>query len=310
VFVQAFLSDYRQRSLLAALRDAAAAIEPSVLEQELRRTVPPKGLQLLQGECIRAEEVFATPTLLKSAPGVLGHYRLLLGMSQKQFYTTKTGLSRFKAMEDRQVVTAAAGELIEDLCQELNEAMTDFLVALPSGGLRVDIEQLPLLTLGAQADGAWRGQIGRDATAAVFQAMISIIADHTDSEPRWTQSSVTVEKSPDRNVTVALAPDPDMVIRETINGQSVYTAAIEIKGGTDYANLHNRAGEAEKSHRKARAQGAQNCWTIISLERADMSRLRQESPTTQEWLDFEQVVEMDGPSWERLVAITVTALGI
>ncbi|MDR1295168.1 MAG: XcyI family restriction endonuclease [Bifidobacteriaceae bacterium] len=78
----------------------------------------------------------------------------------------------------------------------------------------------------------------------------------------------------------------------------------------DYANLHNRVGEAEKSHQKARAHGAQDCWTVISLDRANMERLRQESPTTREWLDLTEVVNMEGPSWERLVVIMRAAMGI
>jgi hypothetical protein len=36
-------------------------------------------------------------------------------------------------------------------------------------------------------------------------------------------------------------------------------AAIEIKGGRDYSNIHNRIGEAEKSHQKAEKQGYVEC---------------------------------------------------
>jgi hypothetical protein len=31
--------------------------------------------------------------------------------------------------------------------------------------------------------------------------------------------------------------------------------AVEIKGGKDYSNIHNRIGEAEKSHQKAKKEG-------------------------------------------------------
>jgi len=167
-----------------------------------------------------------------------------------------------------------------------------------------------LMTLGAQADGAWRGQIGQKATAGVFEAMLCIIADYAHDVMVQTTSSVTIENSAGRKVTLSLAPDPDIVIREVVNEQMVYKTAIEIKGGLDYANLHNRVGEAEKSHQKARANGAQDCWTVISLDRADMARLEQESPTTRQWFDLTQVMEMDGPSWDRLVALTLAAMGI
>jgi predicted CoA-binding protein len=91
---------------------------------------------------------------------------------------------------------------------------------------------------------------------------------------------VTIENSARRKVTLALVPDPDVVIRETVNGQSVYKAAIEIKGGMDYANIHNRAGQAEKSHQKALAKGATGYWTVISLVGDDMDRPRQGPPHT------------------------------
>jgi len=274
------------------------------------RYAPADGLQALQIRGIRDETVFATPSLLREAPGLLGYYRLLLGISQKSFYTTKTGLSIFRSMEDRQVVGPTAKEQLDYLCQQINLALRDLVVALPADSLPDDIEQLPLLTLGAQADGAWRGQIGQKATANVFEAMVVIISDHKGQDMVRTGSSVTVQNSAGRVVTLALAPDPDVVIRETVNGQSVYKAAIEIKGGTDYANLHNRVGEAEKSHQKARADGARDCWTVISLDRADIAKLKQESPSTREWFDLNEVVEMDGPSWDRLVNVTITAMGI
>ncbi|MGZ6228614.1 MAG: XcyI family restriction endonuclease, partial [Candidatus Binataceae bacterium] len=59
--------------------------------------------------------------------------------------------------------------------------------------------------------------------------------------------------------------DPDLKIQEELEpGQVHNKVAIEIKGGTDKSNAHNRAGEAEKSHQKARAQEFNDFWTIIA----------------------------------------------
>lgn len=125
-----------------------------------------------------------------------------------------------------------------------------------------------------------------------------------------TDTSITLDNSAGRKVTLSLAPDPDIVIREEVNGQEVYKVAIEIKGGSDRANLHNRVGEAEKSHSKARAAGAQDCWTVISLDKADMQRLHQESASTREWIDLNDVLRGAGPSWDRLTVLTISAMGI
>lgn len=230
-------------------------------------------------------------------------------MSQKQFYTTKTGLNLFKPMEDRGEITDKAEPWLETLCTDFNEALGVLMHALPVDSLRQDVDQLPLLTLGSQADGSWRGQIGAEATTGVFDAMKAIVRDQGKIITE-TPASITVDNNSQREVTLALAPDPDIVIREDVNGQVVYKVAIEIKGGSDYANLHNRAGEAEKSHQKARADGAQDCWTVINLDRGDMTVLGHESPATREWINVTDVLARKGPSWDRLVTLTLSAMGI
>lgn len=309
VYVASFLANVRRTGLHEAVRVAAAALPANTLRSEIQAFVPADGLQVIQGTQIHDEEVYAIPALLRAAPGTLAYYRLLLGISQKQFYTTRTGLNIFKPMEDREELTRTADLHIHDLCHELNEEMTTLLKALPRQTLRQDVDQLPLLTLGAQADGSWRGQIGATATKQVFEAMKAIVK--AEGKPYdETDASITLRNNSGREVTLTLAPDPDVVIREDFGGSIVYKAAIEIKGGADYSNIHNRVGEAEKSHQKARNTGAQDCWTVINLDRADMSKLRSESPTTREWLDITEIQGRRGPSWDRLTTLTLSAMGI
>lgn len=309
VFVAAFLEQMRKSGLHKAVSDAATRIAPSTLRAEIVAHAPATGLALLHGTGVRDEEVFATPSVLHAEPGALAYYRLLLGISQKQFYTKTTGLNVFKAMEERQQITTRAEAGLIDLCIALNEAMTRLVHTLPSGTLRIDVDQLPLLTLGAQADGSWRTQIGTKATREVFNALKAIVraAGHPFTE---TVSSITTTNNSGREVTLMLAPDPDVVIRENFGTSVIYKAAIEIKGGTDYSNIHNRAGEAEKSHQKARQDGAGDCWTVIHLKKANMTKLKQESPTTREWIDLADVHAGSGPAWERLAQLTKAAMGI
>ena len=125
-----------------------------------------------------------------------------------------------------------------------------------------------------------------------------------------TDASITIINNSGREVTLALAPDPDLVIREDVEDSVVYKTAIEIKGGADKSNRHNRVGEAEKSHQKARADGAQDCWTVIDLANADLAVLKQESPTTREWLDLNEVLHQSGSGWSRLKTLTLSAMGI
>jgi hypothetical protein len=245
IYVRTFLSQARGTVLHEAVRAAAAQVDPTTLRHEMASYVPAPGLQAVQGSGVRDELIFATPCILLQAPTVLGYYRLLLGASQKRFYAKATGLAIFKAMEERGVIRDTVDSAIATLCSEMNEAMTVLVTALPRSSLHTDIDQLPLLTLGAQADGSWRTRIGQEATDGVFKALKNVIksqgkqySDHGDS--------ITVVNSAGRNVTLALSADPDVVIKEYVNDQTVFKTAIEIKGGTDYSNVHNRAGEAER----------------------------------------------------------------
>lgn len=74
---------------------------------------------------------------------------------------------------------------------------------------------------------------------------------------------------------------------------------MEIKGGTDRSNAHNRAGEAEKSHQKAKAEGFRDFWTIIAKKGLDTEKLKRESPTTNSWFDAAQVLGREGSDWEE-----------
>ena len=76
-----------------------------------------------------------------------------------------------------------------------------------------------------------------------------------------------------------------MRIQELAEGTLHNQVAIELKGGTDVSNVHNRAGEAEKSHQKATGQGYRECWTVIMTRGLNMTTLRSESPSTDVWFD-------------------------
>jgi hypothetical protein len=71
-----------------------------------------------------------------------------------------------------------------------------------------------------------------------------------------------------------------------------------VKGGTDVSNAHNRAGEAEKSHQKAKKSGFTEFWTIISKKGLEIRKLQAESPTTNHWFDIAEVLARKGTDWD------------
>src|SRR3954447_22096221 len=87
------------------LRDALSAalqeVDQAALKYEYRKSVPGTTQRALASAGIRDEFVFPSVTLLTADPRLLGYYRLLLGTSQKTFYSSETGFTRFKAMEVR-----------------------------------------------------------------------------------------------------------------------------------------------------------------------------------------------------------------
>lgn len=302
------LVEARRTVLHEALLSALGLIDPDQLADEIKEFGPRAGRQALQAAGIRDDLIFATPGVLRARPSTLGYYRLLLGVSQKQFYRTDTGFGPFKSMEEKNLLSAAAAPRLPDLCRALNSALGELVTGL-DGLTRQDIDQLPLLGLGAQFDGSWRNRIGQRATKDVFVTIVEIIKaagiQYTEVE-----NSLTLVNSSGRKVTVALAADPDVLITEEVgDGQAIIKVAIEIKGGTDQSNAHNRVGEAEKSHQKVK-NDAQDFWTVISIKGIDMSVLRQESPTTKQWFDVTEVIQRSGRSWQSLQQYVRVAIGI
>src|SRR5699024_2521610 len=95
LYVHAFLDSSRPKVLAGPLKEAIKKVDPRTLSAEIQQYAPADGLKVLQGTNVRDELVFATPAVLREQPAVLGYYRLLLGVSQKAFYTKSSGLSRY-----------------------------------------------------------------------------------------------------------------------------------------------------------------------------------------------------------------------
>jgi len=76
----------------------------------------------------------------------------------------------------------------------------------------------------------------------------------------------------------------------------------------DFSNIHNRVGEAEKSHQKARVAGFTECWTIVNADRADLEQARQESPSTNRFYRLSDLLDPNSEVYQdfhdRIQALT------
>jgi hypothetical protein len=210
-------------------------------------------------------------------------------------------------MEEKGLLKPVIDQDLPALCHALNSAMAELVLQLAPVVARADIDQLPLLTLGAQFDGGWRNGIGQAATANVFLAIREVVEPNITNE---TAVTITVKNSSGRSVKIVLASDPDVAISEQFPGApDQMNVALEIKGGTDRSNAHNRAGEAEKSHQKVRQQ-ARDFWTLIAMRGIDKHQLATESPTTKKWFDVTEILGRNGPDWQNFKNALRGAIGI
>jgi hypothetical protein len=262
-----------------ALAEVVADIPVATLNEELSCYAEASTLQRLASSGIRGEVFCAVPAVLEKKPTLLAYYRLLLGFSQKEFYNRAFGTGRFKVLEERGVLNEFHRENLASLCRSLNNSMSHLVASLehPAPSMQL-AHDLALLTLGPQLRGGANVRKGTAGIVTVFKILQRIVSSSIVAQ---SKKRIAVSNSSGRIVEIAFAPDPDIVITESHSQLSFRNiVAIEVKSGTDFSNIHNRLGEAEKSHQKARAAGFVECWTIVNVDNFDHSTARKESPST------------------------------
>lgn len=297
----------RKTWLRDALNDALAGLNPGEVKAEIAKLVPEDAQRILAAAGIRDEHVFPTRIVLEKSPPLLAYYRLVLGLSRKNFYHRSSGRGLFSTMENSGRITILQAQRLDELIGVMIDALADVVRQLSPAITTRDVEELPLLTLGSQLQGARNVEIGKQGTQDVFLSIRSIVEPHIHSA---TATEIVVTNAAGRTVYITLAADPDVRIREDVGGALSYKVAIEIKAGTDASNAHNRAGEAEKSHQKAEDAGARDFWTLIALKGLDAAKLRTESPRTRSWFDVAQVLGRNGPDWLEFRRRVIEVVGI
>lgn len=274
------LMSLKQKCLQIALRRAVSSVDIQELDNDLITYAGKEHIAKMAAKGLRGELLFATPCIIKKSPALLGYYRLLLGYSQKSFYNTATGFSVFKKCEDDDVLTTIATTNLNEACTELCNASKILFDGIGAELISKNLlHELSLLTLGPQLRGAISNTIGQDGIKSVFQLILAIVETSVVMHDE-ARGIIVVENAAKRRVTIEFSSDPDIVITEKISEKTTKKiVAIEIKAGADIANIHNRLGEAEKSHQKAKLDGFAECWTIFNVD-LDYSVAKKEAPST------------------------------
>ena len=303
------LTEIRSMYLQDALATTVASMEIDKVDSELHDYVDNNSLQILARHGMRGELLFAIPSILEKNPRLLGYYRLLLGYSQKGFYCAATGAGMFKSLEEKGKLSARQRSELPALCVALNRnskyMLEHFDVEMVSA---MFFDQLTLLTLGPQLRGGANVQKGTSAISDVFDVVFRIVQSFViNSNPRC----IELRNNSGRTVYIQFAADPDIVIREELAPETYRNlVAIEVKGGQDYSNIHNRVGEAEKSHQKARKDGYVECWTVVNVDRIDMDMARKESPTTNKFYRISELLNQTSAEYRDFSLQILSIVGI
>ncbi len=299
------LEEAKKVHLLPALLNLVGQLDIGLLDRELLAFVGNDRLSVVAKKGLRGELVFPVPYVLTEKPTILGYYRLLLGFSQKEFY--KSPFGRFKSMELDGTLTDATKELIDSLCKSLIESSWLLINGLQE--INQDtIRDLTLLTLGPQLRGSRNVSLGIEAIAIVFSLIKGLVSDRIRSEG---VSFLEVVSAANRVYRIEFSPDPDIAIRQILNDGTIRNRiAIEIKGGTDYSNIHNRLGEAEKSHQNAKVVGFTQFWTVINVSHIEDYAWKQETPTTNELFYIDEITDIRSVGYIRFKEYLISELGI
>jgi hypothetical protein len=296
----------RKKYFRDALSEALGSLDQNKVKNQIADYVPAEVRKLLAAAGLRDEYVFPVPAIVEAKPTLIGYYRLLLGAPQKSFYKGATGMGLFKSMEEMGTMSKKQQVHVPDFCSAMADPLAELVRQIPNFTDR-DLRELPLLTFGSQLQGSNNTQIGKKAMREIFVAITEILEKSvTKKEP----NRLTLKNASGRTVFVSLSHDPDVCVQEQVEDRIHSKVAIEVKGGTDVSNAHNRAGEAEKSHLKAKQKGFRDFWTIISKTGLEMYKLKQESQTTTEWFDVTELLERKGRDWEEFRQRLAGAVGI
>ena len=301
------LAQIRGLYLQEALLETVEKMDIAGIDRELNKFVPKQSLKAVARHGLRGELVFPVPCILAQNPQLLGYYRLLFGYSQKIFYTSKAGLIRYKSMEEKGGISREQMHSLPDLCTALVQAAV--LLVDGIGVERISrgfLDDLTLLTLGPQFRGGRNNKIGTAGIFKVFEIIQNIVCGAAINS---TLKRIEIRNAAGRKVLIEFAPDPDIIIREEMDkGSYRKIIAIEIKAGTDSSNIYNRLGEAEKSHQKARKAGYHECWTVVNVDKFDLEKARDNSPSSNRFYSISKLMKKQDEEYHdfrnRIVSLT------
>lgn len=287
-----------------ALSNSIKKLNLGEVDSQLNDLVPAYALNKVASYSLRGEVVFPIPIILEDNPFLLGYYRLLLGFSQKDFYS-KGPFGLFRSMEEKGVLSKKCKSHLNELCESLIGSVVLFVDKIGFIDKNI-VSELQLLTVGPQLRGSMNNKYGQIATEKTFSIIKEMLQEYVVNS---TLTAITVKNDSERTVEIKFSADPDIEIVEFMPSGERGLISIEIKGGKDLSNIHNRIGEAEKSHQKAKGRGYNEFMTIISVD-FDYSQLKSESPTTSHFFNLIRLSDKSSLEYKKFTEILSSLIGV
>lgn len=297
----------RRLQLQPALSAAVQFVGVPVIDAELQRLVPVAALNHVAVLGLRGERVFPVPAIIARAPPLIGYYRMLLGLSRKEFsQSNRLRYGPWLAAEESGILSPRLEPMLDPFCSALIAPLTELVQAMNVFDDR-DLSDLTLLTLGPTLQGGRNNVIGSRVALQVFESIHALVAPWITFEGAGMVRFVT---STGRPFEVVTGSDPDLRIDEGEGTETWPLVAIEIKGGGDASNAHNRAGEAEKSQLKAIGMGYTHRWTAMRMQGLNRARIREETPSSTEVFDVTEVIARSGADWDLFRQLFGELIGV
>lgn len=215
----------RRLQLQPALGQAVSAIGVAIIDAQLQRLVPAEALDRLGGLGMRGERVFPVPAILRYAPPLIGYYRMLLGLSKKEF-GDRLGYGPWRDAETLHVLPARLVPHLDDFCTALIAPLAELVAAMGSFDDR-DLSDLTLLTLGPTLQGGRNNVIGALVARRVFEVLRALVAPGLALDDRRRIRFTTPHG---RTFELLEGADPDIRLVAVSGEQTTPVVAIEIKG--------------------------------------------------------------------------------
>lgn len=297
------LKAIKEKYFIQPLSDTIKELDVTEIDKQLANYVEEKYLNKVASFSLRGELFFPIPYIIEANPFLIGYYRLLFGISQKEMFKGQFG--KFKRLEEKGEISDRTKPYIEELCKSLICTGQIFVDKLDVLSPNV-VAEMQLLTLGAQFRGTRNTEVGDSATKETFNLIQGLVTPYILNVDN---NEILIQNTSNRKILIKFSGDPDIGIIELFSEGDIPLIAIEIKGGKDISNIHNRIGEAEKSHRKAKGEGYSQFWTIIRVD-IDYEVLHTESPTTTKFFHLDKIQESDSAEFEEFTRRLSSLLNI